>query len=574
MKKLFTLLLATATLLSIPMLTSCSNDDSVDGEDGLIVDYSNIVINVKVLSTDGQSILNEDNTQDITAVFRDKSYPCQPDGSAAEYPYPSTRYDAPHFYGLCYHGDYLKFGELDGVLDYEGEQLILHWGGDLKPDTITFYYEHAPNPGSKNKYAVAYNYPSFRLNGKPIEGEIIIYKDLPADGLDDGTPRKQMPIKDEHRPLINGVNLFSLNLFRQVIKERQTESIVMSPLSMAYLLGMVANGAPQGSATEGEILYSLIGKNFKDAAYDCPFFPFSTPLFNELFQTLITWASQVDSNVKLELADALFSDNRFSVYDDYVNLFAQYYQADCSKLDFTSTEAVNAINGWCNQKTHGLIPTIIDQIPPTAVAYLFNALYFKAPWMNEFKKENTRDGDFTLSDGSKKKVPLMFNQIKTSYAKTETYTAVSLPFSKGAYVMDVFLPAEGMSIAQLAEVVDFRNVPWQNAEVALTLPRFEVSSDFDSLNSILQALGIHRIFTDEAELSQLSPVDNILISNIFQKARIIINEKGGEAAAVTGAQITLTCFSALPFTANRPFLYCIREVSSDALFFVGTYCGN
>lgn len=566
MKKLFTLLFATATLLNFTMLTSCSNDESADKEDDdIIVEYGSIFINVKVLSTDGQSILNADNTQDITAVFRDKSYPCQPEESAIEYPYPTTRAVFPHFYGLCCdkQNDYLRFGQLDGALSYQDEQLILHWGGNLKPDTITFSYR--PNPHSR----------TYQLNGKPVEGEIIIYKDLPTDELDD-TPRKQMPIKDEHRPLINGLNHFSLNLFRQVIKEKQDESIVMSPLSVAYLLGMVANGAPQGD-TKGEIQWSLIGLDYKIAPYADIWYNFSIPYFNELFQMLITWAPQVDSNVKLELADALFSDNRFPVYDDYVNLLTQYYQADYAKLDFASAEAVDAINGWCNQKTHGLIPTIIDVIPPTAVAYLFNALYFKAPWTMAFKTEDTQNGDFTLSDGSKKEMPLMHNLIETSYAKTETYTAVRLPFSKGAYVMDVFLPTQGLSTAQLAQDLTFQNVPWQNAEVTLTLPRFEINSDFKSLNSVLQALGIQRIFTDAAELSQLSPVDNIFISRIFQKARIIINEKGGEAAAVTGAEIAYTAVPNplhVTFTADRPFLYCIREISSGALFFVGTYCGD
>ena len=141
--------------------------------------------------------------------------------------------------------------------------------------------------------------------------------------------------------------------------------------------------------------------------------------------------------------------------------------------------------------------------------------------------------------------------------------------------MDFYLPAEGVSTTQLAQELDFQNIPWMAADVTLTLPRFEVTSDHNRLNEFLQNLGIHRIFTSAAGFSELSPIEDLYISRIFQKARIIINEQGGEAAAVTGAEMTNESNpEEITFTANRPFLYCIREVSSGAIFFLGTYCGD
>ena len=582
MKKIFRLLFGMTLMAGL--MTGCSSDDSSIPKDDLIVDYAPIVISVKVLSPEGYSILNAQNTQVITAVYNGKSYTCQ---SRATTP---TRYYMPYFYGLSYQNDYLLFGELDGAKDYKDEQLILHWGGDLKPDTVTFSHEHDPNPGSSDKYAVAYNYLNCQLNGKPVDGEITIYKDLPTDkdapdedewnGQDgvNGTSRKQMPLTQDQLALIKQVNAFGMILFNMLVQENQTKSIVASPLSLTYLLGMVANGAPEGSETEMEILKAMIqyGNNIGPSAGSpviCN--ALSAQLFNELFKTLITWAPQVDSHVKLELANALFTDQDFPVYAGYVNLLAKYYQADYANLDFASPEAIGAINSWASQKTHGLIPTIIDEIPGATVSYLLNALYFKAPWAMPFNPEHTRMGAFTLPNGTKENIPLMRNTLKTNYAQTERYTAVSLPFAKGAYWMDIFLPAEGLSIVQLAQEMNIQDIAWKEVSVILTLPRYEVSSDYKNLKDILQRLGIKRIFIPAAEFTELTPDDEFYISQIFQKARIIINETGGEAAAISGADGKDGSDSnEVTFTADRPFLYSIREASSGAIFFIGTYCGD
>jgi len=560
------------------LTATCSTDDGANSGNDIIVDYAPVVISVKVLSPEGYSVLNAQNTQGISAVYKDESYVCQSQEAAMRQALTAStsRYYMPHFYGLCYLTDYLLFGELDGAKDYKDEKLILYWGGDQKPDTITFSLTHKSNSNPDKIDDVEYQ--QF-LNGQPVTGQITLYKDLPEKAaVNDSTPRKQMPIKDEWRQLISGVNHFGMNLFRQMVQEKQTESLVASPLSVAYLLGMVANGVPENSQTLMEIDKALRGleKNDDPSISVGGCYSYSAQPFNDLFQTLITWAPQVDSRVTLELADALFTDNNFPVYAGYVNLLAQYYQADYAKLDFASPEAVTTINNWCSQKTHGLIPEMVKEIPPYVVAYLFNALYFKAPWQTKFEAENTRWGEFTRPDGTKQSLPLMHSTLETLFARTEQYTAVSLPFAKGAYTMDILLPAQGMSVSQLAQDVDFQNIGWFRAEVNLTLPRFEVKSAHDDLKSLLQALGVQRIFTSTAGFTELSPVEDLYISRIFQKARIIINEEGGEAAAITGAEFVVeTALGDFEvFTANRPFLYCIREESSGVIFFLGTYCGD
>lgn len=66
----------------------------------------------------------------------------------------------------------------------------------------------------------------------------------------------------------------------------------------------------------------------------------------------------------------------------------------------------------------------------------------------------------------------------------------------------------------------------------------------------------------------------IELSNVAHIARIIVNEKGAEAAAVT-TNVTYTTNNGVRlFYATRPFVFVIREVGSGIIFFNGVFAGG
>ena len=66
------------------------------------------------------------------------------------------------------------------------------------------------------------------------------------------------------------------------------------------------------------------------------------------------------------------------------------------------------------------------------------------------------------------------------------------------------------------------------------------------------------------------------IGNMFQVAKIKLDEEGTEAAAVTVITVEATSLPPVPkqFHANRPFLYVISEQSTGTIFFIGQYTGG
>jgi serine protease inhibitor len=77
-------------------------------------------------------------------------------------------------------------------------------------------------------------------------------------------------------------------------------------------------------------------------------------------------------------------------------------------------------------------------------------------------------------------------------------------------------------------------------------------------------------FTDQADFSRMIEglTNKISISEVMHKTFVEVNEEGTEAAAATSVGIIVTSLP-LSIRVDRPFVFLIREKSSNAILFIG-----
>ena len=385
----------------------------------------------------------------------------------------------------------------------------------------------------------------------------------------------------EQKVFANDNNQFTLNFLKTVNEVDQSgKSFIYSPLSITYVLGMV-NDAATGY-TEKELEQTL------------GFHKGGIKAVNDYCKKLIEGLPKVDNKVTLDIANAIFLNKDYALKQQFKQDMQNYYDAKAEALDFSSPQTLEHINGWCNDKTKGMIPKILDEVNPDMVSYLLNAIYFKADWASKFDSKNTKDETFTTKTGSTT-LPMMHQYVLISYLKTNTYSAVILPYGSGLWNMTVLLPEEGATtddlIKEVAQSSVLNNRGWcgtggnffRGYEVDLKLPRFETASDTDELGlvELMKKMGIKLAFdSDFAEIPNMCEDRNLYISMMRQKAKIKVNEEGSEAAAVTVVGVDKTTavgpkeeYPKATFHANRPFVYVISEASSGVILFVGKFTG-
>jgi len=111
-----------------------------------------------------------------------------------------------------------------------------------------------------------------------------------------------------------------------------------------------------------------------------------------------------------------------------------------------------------------------------------------------------------------------------------------------------------------------------NSSSIFKLPRFKSSFGFEA-SEVLKDLGLTLPFTggDLTEMVDSSVGGNLLVSSIFHKSVVEVNEEGTEAATATAAVVLLRSMpmDPLDFEADRPFVFLIREDTTRVLLFVG-----
>lgn len=365
---------------------------------------------------------------------------------------------------------------------------------------------------------------------------------------------------------VENSNEFAWKFFKEVSKGEQ-QDVFVSPLSVTYALGMLANGAV--GDTQKEILEGL---EFRSGKVDD---------INSLCHQLMIESPKLDKSTKVSMANAVVANKNKPLQPDFKNVVEKQYQALVTNQDFSSPATLSFINLWASELTHGMVPKLLDRVHPDAVTYLLNALYFKGIWYRQFDKKRTQQESFTQADGKKLSVKMMHQKERFFAAENDNYQTVVLPYGNGSYEMVVLLPREGKDLSSLLQTMDAKK--WKDnlkktysSEVDLKLPRF-TSAYTRELNDVLKLLGMNTMFErGKADLTKMS-VAKAFVSMVLQKAKIEVDEEGSKAAAVT---VVETLDAAAPpsrpimFHANRPFMYAIVEHSTGTIFFMGTYQGK
>lgn len=367
---------------------------------------------------------------------------------------------------------------------------------------------------------------------------------------------------------VKATNTFALNISAKVSEDaaKEEKDFIFSPLSVSYLLGMLNNGA--AGATGEEICRTLgYGDNDREA-------------INEFCRTFMEQSGTIDETVRLQLANAIVLNRQFApLKEAFVKAVKDNYSADVQAMNFQDGEAVlSHVNGWCSEKTLGMIPKILENVNPSALAYLMNAIYFKGIWSHKFDRDDTRKENFTREDGSGTQVDMM-NITETFFRwRADAFEALSMPYGNGSFRMTFFLPGEGKSVGDVigeltpevwTEIMQ-KSVPSLSA---VKVPKFETEYEI-TLNDALIGLGMPSAFNGmHADFSAMTDVPCCL-SFVLQKAKIKVDEEGSEAAAVTIAGLVTSIGPGgdpAPFFLDKPFLYAITEGSTGAILFIGSY---
>ncbi|MBM3420694.1 MAG: serpin family protein [Bacteroidetes bacterium] len=358
-------------------------------------------------------------------------------------------------------------------------------------------------------------------------------------------------------------NEFGIELFTRVASD-DDDNLMLSPLSASTALTMLLNGCAGDTYTQlqGALKYPP---------------QMSVTDINEAYKSLVSQLLKADTKVTFSLANAIFYRTGFSVISSFLSTMSTDYKATVEALDFSTLAALNTINKWASDNTAGKIPKVLDEISPDAVMFLMNALYFKGDWSYQFDKTKTENRAFTNGAGQQISVSTMRSEVGARITSETGYKAAEMPYGRTNFTMIVIVPDGTLAGFYPA----FNNSMWEQITTALDnqeefgklivqMPKLKFSYE-KYLNQQLQAMGMVDAFIPfQANLSGITD-QSVFVSFVKQNTFVQVDEEGTEAAAVTTIGVEVTSLPPQPqqFIVDKPFLFAIRERTTNTLLFIG-----
>ncbi|MDE7193416.1 MAG: serpin family protein [Oscillospiraceae bacterium] len=349
----------------------------------------------------------------------------------------------------------------------------------------------------------------------------------------------------------------SIRLFDKISVERGNS--MFSPLSLNMALGLLEAGADGSSKAEldrylGTESYADFAQGYMEKVRE-----------NYNSQE---YAGEEYRNL-FEIANSFWADNTLPLKPEYRDGISEKFGAEIRNLNFgNKEETLNTVNGWIDEKTHELIPQALGDYGENDVAILVNTVYFESGWWNEWSYYEDRTQDFTLPDGSTKRMPLMENGLG-AYYENDMATAFGAGYRNGMSFIGILPKNKGDFTLEELDIPSLLESESHMYDVRARMPRLNFETDIP-LTDLLKSAGLGDIFDkDKADFSGISE-QQLFVSEVLQKTKLELDEYGTRAAAVT---IELAAARALreqkKVYLDRPFAFLIYDEEEEQIVFIG-----
>jgi serine protease inhibitor len=382
---------------------------------------------------------------------------------------------------------------------------------------------------------------------------------------------------DQHSytKLVDAHLSFGFKLYRAVRDQENKSNVVLSPPSAFLALSLLQNGADDETRAEIARALEITGMSLAEVNRG------NAELRHALKYPILAPPGRkapAGTGEKLALSNLFWCVCR--AFDPaFIGVNQKFYGETLVKQMSGKSRQDTAVDRWVKQATEGTI-TRAPRLSQFDFAVL-SAAYYRGVWASPFRKEDTREADFTELEGTKEKVPMMKRTAHLPYFRGDHFEGVGLSFLNAT--MYVLVPDEDSSLSDLENTLDKDNWEiWMRGfsvrEGTIELPRFKTGRE-TNLTSSLNQIGIQKAFTS---LRAFAPalrltVPGARLVKAYQQTALEVDEKGakivvfGVIAGVIGGVPGGVQAPPPPFhvIANRPFLFVVRDNRTGIILFFG-----
>ncbi|XP_077349337.1 plasma protease C1 inhibitor isoform X2 [Lithobates pipiens] len=283
---------------------------------------------------------------------------------------------------------------------------------------------------------------------------------------------------DTLNEVANDLMTFTLDLFQKLSPLDSRPNLVVSPISVALALSHLMLGA---NGKTKDVMLKALYKGVKDV--HC---------IPEAMQNLTTHGPFLS-------ASEIFYNKELHINKEFIDQSSKFYGSKSLPLFKDKEKSLEKINSWVSQRTKGLIPTLLQELPPDLQLILVNVIHYQGRWLSQFDPSLTKNENFHRSSSDSVKVPTMKAHKYPLQILTDKYLQAQVarfPLSDNCSLL-ILLPlghaADALKIMEnrlSQEIVNLLIKQLEEAPIraaSVSLPQIKIDTNF-GLNEALKSL--------------------------------------------------------------------------------------
>lgn len=386
--------------------------------------------------------------------------------------------------------------------------------------------------------------------------------------------------------IVDGNTAFTIDLYKELRAQKEGANLFVSPASISTAFGLAYAGA--AGETKDEIARVLHFDRLEAGRFHAA--------MGEILPGLeVNLSGNEETLARLSINNALWVDKLTVLEEPYKALTAEHYGAADNRVDYRQNPdgARETINRWVEEKTEDRIQNLLapQHVKDKTRAILVNTIYMNANWSSPFDGAATAEDDFLRPDGSKLKTQIMRRIEYFRHWQNRRLQVVEMPYM-GDLSMVVILPKRSKGLPALEDALSKEALNgWlanlaaaRPVEVDLKLPKLKLETKYEMIGEdIFPNMGMITALSDAADFSAAVRAERqpdgypLKIGEVVHQTFLEVDEKGTEAAAATAiTAVVITSGTRgppppppIPFYADHPFLFLIKDNKTGMILFMG-----
>lgn len=353
---------------------------------------------------------------------------------------------------------------------------------------------------------------------------------------------------------------FAFELFRNSYTANQNTAV--APANTYLQLSLLANASTKQTKSE---ITSALGSNLNTDNLNQGALYFSSRINN--------FTDKEDNKYFVNLKNILWCNDIFDIKREFLKTDKTYYDTEIYRFLFSDENALSKINNRIADFTDK--NDTLKELNNNDCIYFTGITTIKDSWLEAYSENNIIKDTF---NGTKETSETEFYGSSEFLLKDSTSTGFIKNFKNTPLKLCVIIPNDDISLSDYIKILDsdklinFLNSLSPTERCNAYLPAFSKSENID-LTESLKKMGINSLFTDDANIFNMTQTDNIYLNQFVESIDFSISQNGISSDSKDSTEQKASENTELKnndtIKANKPFIYAIIDNESNIPVYLG-----